>query len=178
MKLEVKKLHQDAIIPKYQTPGSAGFDLHAITDKDTILYPDSQCIISTGLAVAIPQGYEMQVRPRSGLAAKNSITVTNSPGTVDCVPKGTKIRTPFGVILVEDIYRNGEKTPVYSYNEETEQIEEDAVKDIWIVNNLKIYQLEMINGIILKIPENKEVYTQNGWKKIQDITDKDEILSF
>ena len=100
MQLKVKKLHPDAIIPKYQTKGSAGFDVHALIepfdapygvppfseiitiDAVTVL-PMSQVIIKTGLAFSVPEGYEMQIRPRSGLAAKHSITITNSPGTLD-----------------------------------------------------------------------------------------------
>jgi len=98
MKVQIKKVRKNAIIPKYQTPGSAGFDVHAVIDKAVegyfdgpyapdgsayYVYSNTQCIVPTGLAFSIPQGYELQIRPRSGLAAKKCITITNSPGTLD-----------------------------------------------------------------------------------------------
>ena len=79
--MKIKKLDQDAIIPKYQTAGAAGFDLHSIVNEE--LNPGEQKLIGTGLSVAVPDGFELQIRPRSGLAAKYKVTVTNSPGTVD-----------------------------------------------------------------------------------------------
>lgn len=79
--LRIKKLTESAIIPKYQTKGAAGFDLHA--DESAIVVPGEYKMISTGLAVAVPYGCEGQVRSRSGLAAKNGVMVLNSPGTID-----------------------------------------------------------------------------------------------
>lgn len=79
--LEVKLVHPDAVLPKYQTPGSAGFDLCSV--EKVFIAPHAQAIIETGIAVAIPEGYELQIRSRSGLAAKNRVWVTNSPGTID-----------------------------------------------------------------------------------------------
>lgn len=84
--IQIKKLRDDAIIPKYQTDGAAGFDLHAI-DK-TNIPPRGWRMVYTGLAMAIPEGYEGQVRPRSGLAAKHGITIVNTPGTVDSDYRG------------------------------------------------------------------------------------------
>lgn len=84
--LSIKKLHEDAIIPKYQTDDAAGFDLHAIEDYD--IGPLTRVMVHTGLAMAIPKGYEGQVRPRSGLAAKHGITIVNTPGTVDADYRG------------------------------------------------------------------------------------------
>jgi len=86
VELKFKKLNQEAIIPKYETPGSAGMDLSSV-QSGTIL-AGQQSVIKTGLAVAVPEGCEMQIRPRSGLAAKKSITVTNSPGTIDSDYRG------------------------------------------------------------------------------------------
>lgn len=82
----IKKLHEDAIIPKYQTEGSAGFDLHSV-DKAIIL-PGKQLLIHIGLAVEIPPGTELSLRPRSGLALKFMISVTNTPGTLDSDYRG------------------------------------------------------------------------------------------
>jgi len=81
VKVKIKKLHPDAIIPQYQTKGSAGFDVHAL--HGWVLHPGGRAIIETGLAFVIPDGFELQIRPRSGLAAKHGITITNSPGTLD-----------------------------------------------------------------------------------------------
>jgi dUTP pyrophosphatase len=80
--MKIKKLHENAIIPKYQTSGAAGFDFHAV--KDVIVMPGETEIVETGLAFQIPAGLELQVRPRSGMSAKTKIRVANSPGTIDC----------------------------------------------------------------------------------------------
>lgn len=84
--LRVKKLHKDAIIPKYQSNGASGFDLHSVENTSI----DSGCfgVIKTGLAFEIPIGYEIQVRARSGLAYKNGIGVLNAPGTIDSDYRG------------------------------------------------------------------------------------------
>ncbi|MCO7184182.1 dUTP diphosphatase [Tenacibaculum sp. XPcli2-G] len=87
-----KSKHQT---PTYETEGSAGMDLRANIDAAIILKPLERAIIKTGLFIALPVGYEAQVRPRSGLAAKKGITVLNSPGTVDADYRGE-----IGVILV------------------------------------------------------------------------------
>jgi dUTP pyrophosphatase len=81
--------------PNYETEGSAGMDLRANIDEKITLKPLERAIIKTGLFIALPIGFEAQVRPRSGLAAKNGITVLNSPGTVDADYRGE-----IGVILV------------------------------------------------------------------------------
>jgi dUTP pyrophosphatase len=82
-RVHVKKLRPDAIVPSYQTPGAAGMDLCAAVDEPVTIQPRTRAAISTGLAMAIPEGFEGQVRPRSGLAAKHGITCTNAPGTID-----------------------------------------------------------------------------------------------
>jgi dUTP pyrophosphatase len=86
IRVEVQKLREDAIIPAYQSEEAAGFDLHAI--EDAHIPAGERMLIKTGLAVALPKGYELQVRPRSGLAFKHGITVLNSPGTVDSDYRG------------------------------------------------------------------------------------------
>ena len=77
-------------LPKYETEGAAGLDLFAATKEDTkiIIPPRKAEMIPTGLAISVPSGYEAQIRPRSGLAAKNGITVLNSPGTIDSDYRG------------------------------------------------------------------------------------------
>ena len=86
MKLKIKKLKKEAIIPSYQTKEAAGFDLHSI--EDIILNPGERKLIGTGVAFEIEYGYEVQIRPRSGLAFKHGITVLNSPGTIDSDYRG------------------------------------------------------------------------------------------
>ena len=75
-------------LPEYQTPLSAGLDIRANLDQSVILRPLERAMIPTGLFVELPEGYEMQIRPRSGLAAKHGITVLNSPGTIDADYRG------------------------------------------------------------------------------------------
>ena len=84
--VKVKLLNQNALLPKYETAGAAGFDLRC-TEGGSI-NPGEAKLIGTGLALEIPQGYELQIRPRSGLALKHSITVLNSPGTIDSDYRG------------------------------------------------------------------------------------------
>lgn len=74
--------------PAYQTPGAAGLDLAAAVADDVVIAPLARALVPTGLSVAIPAGYEAQVRPRSGLALKHGVTVLNSPGTIDSDYRG------------------------------------------------------------------------------------------
>ena len=87
-KILIKKLNQRAIIPKYETLGASGLDLSANLEKNIVLKPGEKCLVPTGIAVTIPNEYEFQIRPRSGLAMKNSITVLNTPGTIDADYRG------------------------------------------------------------------------------------------
>lgn len=79
----IKKLRPDAVVPAYMTPGAAGLDLSAALDAAVVLEPGARAAIATGLALAIPVGWEGQVRPRSGLAREHGVTVVNAPGTID-----------------------------------------------------------------------------------------------
>ena len=82
-------------LPQYATAGSAGMDLRANIDAPIVLKPLARCLVPTGLFIALPEGYEAQVRPRSGLAFKKGITVLNAPGTIDADYRGE-----VGVLLV------------------------------------------------------------------------------
>ena len=86
MEIKIKKLHENAIIPKYATIGSAGFDFHSV--DDIIIYPGETALVKTGLSFEIPINYELQVRPRSGMSLKTKLRVSNSPGTVDSDYRG------------------------------------------------------------------------------------------
>ena len=84
----IKRLSKDVVLPKYETEGSSGLDLAANIDEQIKILPGKSEIISTGLAVAIPKNFEIQIRPRSGLAAKSQISVLNTPGTIDADYRG------------------------------------------------------------------------------------------
>ena len=88
VKILIKKISKEVITPKYKTDGSSGVDLSAFLDKEVVIKPNSSELIPTGLQVAIPEELEIQIRPRSGLAAKESIGVLNSPGTIDSDYRG------------------------------------------------------------------------------------------
>ena len=84
----IKRLSKEVILPQYETDGSSGLDLAAFIDKNIEIKPRKSEIIPTGLAVAVPKNFEIQIRPRSGLAAKNQISVLNTPGTIDADYRG------------------------------------------------------------------------------------------
>jgi dUTP pyrophosphatase len=87
-KIQIKKLSNSVSIPKYETPGSSGMDVAAHIENNITINPGEKALISTGFSIAIPRGYEVQIRPRSGLAAKKNITVLNTPGTIDADYRG------------------------------------------------------------------------------------------
>ena len=88
IKVLVKKLEPSVKLPSYKTNGASGMDLMAFINKSIELKPRESCLVPTGLSVAFPDGYEIQIRPRSGLAAKNNISVLNTPGTIDSDYRG------------------------------------------------------------------------------------------
>ncbi|MBD1917778.1 MULTISPECIES: dUTP diphosphatase [Cyanophyceae] len=93
MKLKIRKIHDLAILPSYAHPGDAGLDLYSIDDVE--IAAGDAALVHTGIAIALPQGTEAQIRPRSGLALKHSVTVLNTPGTID-----EGYRGEIGVILI------------------------------------------------------------------------------
>ncbi len=101
MKIKIKKVNVEAIIPNYAHEGDAGIDLYSV--EDYILEPGQRKLVFTGLKIEVPRNYEIQIRPKSGLALKYGITVLNTPGTVDSGYRGE-----VGVILFNtsnEIYR-------------------------------------------------------------------------
>lgn len=84
--IKVKKVHPKAVIPSYAKAGDAGFDFHSV--EDIVIHHNQTVIVKTGLKVAIPEGYEIQVRPRSGLSLKTGLSIANSPGTIDSGYRG------------------------------------------------------------------------------------------
>lgn len=93
--IKVKKLHPAAQIPRYMTGLAAGMDIQALPETEITLLPGERCLVPTGLAFAIPENYEVQVRPRSGLAIKHGITLLNAPGTIDADYRGE-----IGIIII------------------------------------------------------------------------------
>lgn len=87
-KIQIKRLNSEVKIPSYKTQGSSGMDLMAFLKDPVTIKPKSSELISTGIAVAIPEDTEIQIRPRSGLAAKSNISVLNTPGTIDSDYRG------------------------------------------------------------------------------------------
>ena len=84
----IKRLSKNVPLPKYETDGSSGMDLAANIEQNVEIKPGQSAIIPTGIALSIPKNFEIQIRPRSGLAAKNQISVLNTPGTVDADYRG------------------------------------------------------------------------------------------
>lgn len=94
--INVKVINKSANkLPAYSTAGSAGMDVRADLSAPVIIEPMRRCLVPTGLYVAIPEGYELQMRPRSGLALKSGISLVNTPGTIDCDYRGE-----IGVIII------------------------------------------------------------------------------
>jgi len=88
VKVVIKKLDSSVQLPTYKTNGASGMDLMAHVEKPINLKPGKSCLVPTGLSVAFSEEYEIQIRPRSGLAAKNNISVLNTPGTIDSDYRG------------------------------------------------------------------------------------------
>ena len=129
--LQIKKLHPQVQLPKYQTKGSAGLDLQANISQPMALKAGEIVLVPTGLAIALQEGYEAQVRPRSGLALKNGITVLNSPGTID-----SDYRGEISVILINH-----------------------SKQDFIITNGLRIAQLVIAQYAFAKIIEVDDLST-------------------
>ena len=88
VKVLIKKLSPEVQLPSYKTSGASGMDLMAFIKSSITIKPKTSCLIPTGLSMAFSQDYEIQIRPRSGLAAKNNISVLNTPGTIDSDYRG------------------------------------------------------------------------------------------
>ena len=106
VQIRIKRLRdgQRVVLPRYMTQGASGMDLFACLDQEVILQPGQRQLIPTGIAVAIPEGFEGQVRPRSGLAVRYGLGVVNGPGTIDADYRGE----------VKVILTNFSKTPSYN----------------------------------------------------------------
>ena len=88
IKVLIKKLDSSVELPSYKTDGASGMDLMAFVKEPINLKPQTSCLVPTGISIAFPSEFEIQIRPRSGLAAKNNISVLNTPGTIDSDYRG------------------------------------------------------------------------------------------
>ena len=128
-KILIKRLDKGVSIPEYETPGSSGMDISAFIADNVEIKPNEKAIIPSGFSLSIPQGFEVQIRPRSGLAAKNNITVLNTPGTIDADYRGE-----IKVILI------------------------NLGKEIFVVENgLRIAQMVVCPVIKAELEESKEL---------------------
>lgn len=105
----IKRLSKNLNIPKYETSGSSGMDLTADIEKTVSIGPGKTSIIPTGISVSIPENFEIQIRPRSGLAAKSQITVLNTPGTIDSDYRGEIKVILFNFSSENFIVNNGDR---------------------------------------------------------------------
>lgn len=114
----------DLPLPQYATAGSAGMDLHAAIEQDIVLAAGERSLISTGIRIALPEGYEAQVRPRSGLAVRLGVTVLNAPGTIDSDYRG--------IVQVPLINLGSEPVTVRRGDRIAQMIVAPVVKVVWI----------------------------------------------
>ena len=109
VKIKIKKLDPKVKIPQYKTEGSSGMDLMAFVKESLKIKPNSSELIPTGISIAIPQDTEIQIRPRSGLAAKSKISVLNTPGTIDSDYRGELKVILFNHGMDDFIVNNGDR---------------------------------------------------------------------
>jgi len=200
MKKQVVKVFNKGTndLPNYSTEFAAGFDIRAdlsrinqfsdLMGNDSLsltipedgspkvitLFPKGgRVLIPTGLHISIPDNYELQIRPRSGLALKNGITIMNSPGTIDCFSEDSSIKSINGDINIKDLKIND---VVLSVNENLE-IEKDIITAIIDKGVLEINIIETEDGI-LEITDNTLVYTDRGLIKAIELKENDNILHF
>jgi len=168
MKVEV--LYDGPAAPEYKTLGAAGCDLYA--DEHQIVLAGKTTIISTGLRLAIPEGYEGQVRSRSGLATKG-VFVLNSPGCIDCFSGDSKISTLNGKMSIHDLRINDH---IHSFNESTHEIESDIVTAIVDVGVRDVIIFRLDDNTTMSLTPGTLVYTSAGLKRADQLTSSDEIL--
>jgi dUTP pyrophosphatase len=155
--VRVKKLHEDAVIPRYARMGDAGFDLYAA--EDVFIPPNGIAKVRTGLAFGLPEGYEIQVRPRSGLSYTTALRVSNAPGTVDCGFRG-EVAVLLDNSVVPDYEINygaeseeDEVLPRYGFSVLTIDGEEHTTKYSHPVNTVWIRKGDRIaQGVLAEVP--------------------------
>jgi dUTP pyrophosphatase len=132
MQVYIKRLHSfDLPLPRYMTAGAAGLDLYAAVEKEMTIAPGQRVLVPTGIAMALPEGYEAQIRPRSGLALKYGLTLLNTPGTIDCDYRGEIKLIVINLGDKEYILQKGERIAqmIFSRVEKAELVEVDSLDD-------------------------------------------------
>ena len=131
VKVLIKKLSPKVKSPSYKTNGASGMDLIAFVKKPIKILPGETNLVPTGISIAIPEGYEIQIRPRSGLAAKNQITVLNTPGTID-----SDYRGELKIILIN----HGKKEFIINNNDRVAQMV------LTPVSKIELKEVEMLTN--------------------------------
>ncbi len=131
VKVLIKKLSPEVKSPSYKTNGASGMDLIAFVKKPIKILPGETNLVPTGISIAIPEGYEIQIRPRSGLAAKNQITVLNTPGTID-----SDYRGELKIILIN----HGKKEFIINNNDRVAQMV------LTPVSKIELREVEMLTN--------------------------------
>ena len=131
VKVLIKKLNPKVKSPSYKTNGASGMDLIAFVKKPIKILPGETNLVPTGISIAIPEGYEIQIRPRSGLAAKNQITVLNTPGTID-----SDYRGELKIILIN----HGKKEFIINNNDRVAQMV------LTPVSKIELKEVEMLTN--------------------------------
>mgnify|MGYP001294799321 FL=1 len=132
MQVYIKRLHSfDLPLPRYMTAGAAGVDLYAAVEQDVAIAPGGRVLIPTGIAIALPENYEAQIRPRSGLALKHGLTLLNTPGTIDWDYRGEIKVIVINLGDKEYILQRGERIAQMIFNrvEKAELIEVQELDD-------------------------------------------------
>lgn len=119
MKIKIKKVHKDAAIPNYATNGSSGFDLHCI--EKVVILPGETVLVKTGLIFEVPEGYELQIRPRSGLSLNTPLRISNSPGTIDSDYRGEVC------VIIENTSNMHDKTGIVKVIEKGDRIAQGVI---------------------------------------------------
>jgi dUTP pyrophosphatase len=132
MQVYIKRLHSfDLPLPRYMTAGAAGVDLYAAVEQNLVIAPGGWTLIPTGIAIALPENYEAQIRPRSGLALKHGLTLLNTPGTIDWDYRGEIKVIVINLGDKEYILHRGERIAQMIFNrvEKAELIEVQELDD-------------------------------------------------
>ncbi len=148
VKVLIKKFDPSVQLPSYKTKGASGMDLMAFIEKPINLEPGKSCLVPTGLSVAFPDEYEIQIRPRSGLAAKKSISVLNTPGTID-----SDYRGEIKIIL----FNHGSESFIINNN--------DRIAQMVITPIIKV-ELEETNELPVSIRGKRGFGSTGKWKTV------------
>lgn len=168
-------------LPIRSTKYSAGYDFYLDRNIEIPSKNDEESggkkVYWSDICAKMEKDEVLKVYIRSSMAMKKGLHLVNEVGIIDCVPAGTKISTPEGYKMVEDIFRSDKKEMVLSYNEAENKIEDDICSEMWIVNDLDLIYIETENGNNIEIPINKKIFTKRGWIKAKNLNIYDEVLS-